>query len=445
MKQNRGLAAERRRLPRTVWLLSWVSLLADISGEMMYPLLPLFLVSVLGVGQIEVGLIEGLALLMVALMSAYAGWRSDRRTLTGGGRVPWIRWGYGLPVVGKGLIAVALGWPLVLTGRLLDRLGKGLRGAPRDALIADAVDESQRGQAFGLHRALDTAGALLGVLLSAFLLWWWSGSPSATAGLETPPASPLPSAEAYRAVFAVSALLGFGSLVLTFLLREPSASAEGLQSATDTSGTAEFPEELVQPEPSRPFWNALPQRYWYVLGVLTLFGLANSSDAFLLLRAQELGFSPWAVVLAYALFNVTYAAASYPAGNVSDRFGRWRVIAAGWVIYLVVYLAFASLGPTNAWAVWPLLALYGVYMALTEGVGKALIADAAPPRLRGRAMGLFHATNGIATLLASLLAGVIWESAGASWALVCSGAISGLALSQLWLWRSHVVPPERSR
>ncbi len=434
MKQDRVSAAEQRRLPRTVWLLSWVSLLADISGEMMYPLLPLFLVSVLGVGQIEVGLIEGLALLVVAFMSAYAGWRSDHRTLTGGGRVPWIRWGYGLPVLGKGLIAIALGWPLVLTGRLLDRLGKGLRGAPRDALIADAVDQSQRGQAFGLHRALDTAGALLGVLLSALLLWWWSGTPTAPSGLEGESTSVPPPEAAYRAVFGVSALL-----------REPAPFAEGRKPKTEIDEPLAAPAESRSNSAASRFWNALPKRYWYILGVLTLFSLANSSDAFLLLRAQELGFSPWAVVLAYAVFNVTYAGASYPAGDASDRFGRWRVIATGWGIYLIVYLAFAFIRPATAWAVWPLLAIYGIYMALTEGVGKALIADAAPPEYRGRAMGLFHAANGVATLLASLLAGVIWESAGASWALLCSGGLSGLALGQLWIWRSRVIPPEDNR
>jgi MFS family permease len=420
-----------RPLPATVWLLSWVSLLADISGEMMFPLLPLFLVGVLKVSTIELGAIEGLALLVVALMSAYAGLRSDRRGSKGGGRVPWIRWGYGLPVLGKSLVAIAGGWWLVLAGRLLDRLGKGLRGAPRDALIADAVDKSQRGQAFGLHRALDTIGALLGVLISAVLLWWWSGSPRSDGGVEQVAAGEAPEAWVYRAVFGVSALLGLGSWLLTLVIREP--EGEPKHDEVEHSSLSE-----QDAEKRAAGWAALPRRYWMTLGIFALFGLANSSDAFLLLRAQELGFAPWAVVLVYALFNVAYAAASYPAGDLSDRWGRWRVIGLGWMLYVAVYFAFAFLSPATAWGVWPLMALYGLYMALTEGVAKALVGDCAPAELRGRAMGLFHAVNGIAMLLASLLVGILWTSIGSQGALVCGGSLAGISLLLLLLWRKQV-------
>lgn len=416
-----------RRLPATVWLLSWVSLLADISGEMMFPLLPLFLVGVLKVSTIELGAIEGLALLVVALMSAYAGLRSDRRGPNGTGRVPWIRWGYGLPVLGKSLIAIAGGCWLVLAGRLLDRLGKGLRGAPRDALIADAVDQSQRGQAFGLHRALDTIGALLGVLISAFLLWWWSGSPRVTGGTEAATAEAAPEGWVYRAVFGVAALLGLGSWLLTLVIHEPVGQPKQDETEHSVLSAQDVKKQAVG-------WSALPRRYWITVGVFALFGLANSSDAFLLLRAQELGFAPWAVVLVYALFNVAYAAASYPAGDLSDRWGRWRVIGVGWGLYLLVYLFFAWLTPQTAWAVWPLMTVYGLYMALTEGVAKALVGDCAPKALRGRAMGLFHAVNGISTLLASLLVGVVWQLAGAQVALLLSGVFCGLALLFLSCW-----------
>ena len=416
-----------RRLPAAVWLLSWVSLLADISGEMMFPLLPLFLVGVLKVSAVELGAIEGLALLVVALMSAYAGFRSDRRGAKGGGRVPWIRWGYGLPVLGKSLIAIAGGWWLVLAGRLLDRLGKGMRGAPRDALIADAVDKSQRGQAFGLHRALDTVGALLGVLISALLLWWLSGSPRGAGSAQLAGSEVPPEAWVYRAVFAVAALLGLGSWLLTLVIREPEGHAD-LDEPNDLGLALAAKNEGVP----AAGWAALPRRYWTTLGIFALFGLANSSDAFLLLRAQELGFAPWAVVLVYALFNVAYAAASYPAGDLSDRWGRWRVIGVGWVLYVAVYLAFAFLSPKTAWGVWPLMAIYGLYMALTEGVAKALIGDCAPQVIRGRAMGLYHAANGIATLLASLLVGFVWEAFGSATALGLSGLLAALALLLLW-------------
>jgi MFS family permease len=428
-------AEKSRRLPATVWLLSWVSLLADISGEMMFPLLPLFLVGVLKVSTIELGAIEGLALLVVALMSAYAGLRSDRRGSKGGGRVPWIRWGYGLPVLGKSLVAIAGGWWLVLAGRLLDRLGKGLRGAPRDALIADAVDKSQRGQAFGLHRALDTIGALLGVLISALLLWWWSGSPRVTGGTEAAAVEAPPEAWVYRAVFGVAALLGLGSWLLTLVIREP----EG-RPRQEESNHSEPSANEVQADPAG--WAALPRRYWMTLGIFAMFGLANSSDAFLLLRAQELGFAPWAVVLVYALFNVAYAAASYPAGDLSDRWGRWRVIGLGWVLYVAVYLAFAFLSPATAWGVWPLMALYGLYMALTEGVAKALVGDCAPAEFRGRAMGLFHAVNGIAMLLASLLVGILWTAIGSQGALLCGGLLAGISLLLLFCWSKRISHPE---
>jgi MFS family permease len=438
MTNERTQPEKSRRLPATVWLLSWVSLLADISGEMMYPLLPLFLVSVLGASKVQIGAIEGLALLMVALMSAYSGWRSDRSGMLGPRRVPWIRWGYGLPVLGKGLIALASIWPMVLAGRLLDRLGKGLRGAPRDALLADAVDETQRGQAFGLHRALDTIGALLGVLLAALLFWWWSGSPGGAVGLPVDnAASPTVDAWAYRAVFATAALLGLGSWLLTFVIREPQGlKAELPDDSTAPIGLAEETGSLTARKAN--LWSSLSPKYWSTLVILGLFSLANSSDTFLLLRASELGFSPWEVVLAYALFNAMYALGSYPAGNLSDRWGRWSMITLGWVIYIAVYFTFAFLERASAWWVWPLMGTYGLYMALTEGVGKALIADCAPPELRGRAMGLFHATSGVATLLASLLVGFLWEYQGPVLALVSSGLVASGALGLILFWRDRL-------
>ena len=397
-------------LPRAVWVLSWVSFFADVSSEMVYPLLPLFLVGVLGSSKTQLGLIEGSAVLIVALMSAVAGFRSDRH----GRRVPWIRWGYGLPVAGKAVIALASGWPLVLGGRLCDRFGKGLRGAPRDALIAGAVTADRRGRAFGLHRAFDTAGALAGVLLSALLLWRFTGTPRGEPGA----ASQAPE-WAYRAVFGVGAALGLASLALTFCVRESEPAA-----ADDAGTAAKRPESVAGRVP-------LPRSYWRVLALLVLFSLANSSDTFLLLRVADFGFSAWAVVLAYALFNVTYAALSYPAGVVSDRLGRWGVVGAGWAVYAAAYAGFAFLPLSSAWGVWPLMAVYGVYMALTDGVGKALIADHAPRERRGTAMGIFHAATGVTTLGASLLAGALWDRAGPAAALGAGAAFAVLALAAL--------------
>ncbi len=435
--------AQRPPLPRSVWVLSWVSCFADISGEMVSPLLPLFLVGVLGTSKTQLGIIEGAAVLIVAVMTTYAGLSSDRS----GRRVPWVRVGYGLPILGKAIIAFASIWPMVMVGRLLDRFGKGLRSAPRDALIADAVPAHQRGQAFGVHRAIDTAGALVGVLISAAILWWFATTPSdvaVTGALKAPPEW------VFRAVFIVAAALGVVAFVVTFLVREPTATTAASPSPAPLP--AQPPEALssTSPSPLLTGVRMLPRRYWLTLLVFLIFALANSADAFLLLRASDLGFSAWAVVLLYAVFNVFYALLSYPAGILSDRLGRWAVIAAGWVLYAGVYAGFAWLQPAYAWGLWPLMACYGVSTALTEGVSKALITDHAPLLYRGTALGIFYASTGLCTLAASILAGVVWDRAGPAPAfLIGSGlAIAALcALGVLWLANSrHVVTePMRAR
>lgn len=417
-------------LPRSVWILSLVSFFADVSSEMMYPLLPLFLVLVLDSSKTQLGAMEGGAVLIVALMSAVAGFRSDRKGKRGG-RVIWIRWGYGLPVAGKALIAVATAWPLVLGGRLLDRFGKGLRGAPRDALIADAVSEDQRGRAFGLHRAFDTGGALLGVLLSAFLLWLLTGSPQTTEASGALSSAAETPEWVYRAIFGVAAILGLASWLLTFVVQEsPPIRTKDTGSTTvqsESKSNVKLAPEVTSAKKEKVWFN-LPYSYWTVLAALVLFSLANSSDTFLLLRARDLGYSPWAIVLVYALYNATYSAIAYPIGVLSDRIGRWRIIACGWLIYAIVYVGIAWLPLSYAWGMWPLMAIYGVYMALTDGVGKALIADHAPRESRGRAMGLFYALTGVTTLVASLLVGVVWDYYGSTPALMIGAGFAFLAL-----------------
>ena len=444
--------AHRRPLPRTVWLLSWVSFFADISGEMIYPLIPLFLISVLGSTKLQLGVIEGGAVLIVSIMTAFAGFRSDRS----GKRVRWIQIGYGLPMLGKAMIALATAWGFVLGGRLLDRFGKGLRSAPRDAMIADSVTSDQRGRAFGVHRALDTAGALIGVLLSALLLWWLTGTPAQSGGGHSADAAAATPAWVYRVIFGVGAGLGLASFLLTFLVRDEDSSQnvgvklrrdEPLTTERADSSLAEHaPAERAMEEaeiaaPSArlaprtqatgPWLFSLPRSYWLVLAVLAMFSMANSSDVFILLRASDFGYAPSSVVLVYALFNVTYGALSYPAGALSDRFGRWRIIGAGWVVYALVYAAFGLLPISQAWAMWPLMAVYGVYMALTDGVGKALIADCAPKAHRGAAMGIFYAVTGVTTLLASLLAGMVWDRSGAAATFLTGAGFAVVALVAL--------------
>jgi MFS family permease len=379
----------RKPLPRDVVVLGWVSFFNDVSSEMIYPLLPLFMVAVLGASATSLGWVEGIAQAVVAVLTAWAGLRSDRFRR----RVPYVRIGYALPVAGKALLIGAVAWPMVLLGRTIDRVGKGIRSSPRDALIADTTSAQDRGRAFGLHRAMDSAGAVVGVLLSAVLLWWLSGSPVEGASV----AQTEHTAAAFRTIFAVAAVLGLAAVGFTFALREPSHEEATPASTTATaSGTGLG-------------LGGLSRGYWKVMVLLIVFSLANSSDTFLLLRAVEIGLAPWEVVLLYALFSLVYTVVSYPAGVISDRFGRWRVIAVGWVLYAAVYLGLTKAGTVS---IWPLLAVYGVYIALTDGVGKALLADHVPRERRGFAIGLFYMATGVTTLVSSVIAGVLWDRVG---------------------------------
>lgn len=391
---------------------------------MVYPLIPLFVVGVLRGSATTLGCIEGAAQLLVALLTAWAGWRSDQVRR----RVPYLNVGYALPVLGKLVMTLAIAWPMVLVGRLIDRLGKGLRGSPRDALIADATAPSIRGRAFGFHRAMDTAGALIGVLFAAAALWWLTGSPTS----ESAAGSGDTVGRAIRTLFGLSVVLGAFAPLLTLFVREPGI-ADDVGRAERASGAHE-PE---RPNPSAEITarSALPWSFWRVVIVMAVFGLANSSDTFLLLRAREVGLSPWAVVLAYATCNIVYAGISYPAGALSDRLGRWRVIAVGWFVYAVVYGGFAS---TGAGGVFPLFAAYGVYLSLTDGVSKAIAADHSPPHRRGACMGIFYMVTGLSALLASTVAGLCWDRFGSSATFGFGAVAAAIALSLLPLLRPRM-------
>jgi MFS family permease len=277
-----------------------------------------------------------------------------------------------------------------------------------------------------LHRALDTAGAIVGVLIAALLLWWLSDSPLASTKDSVPQSAIDTPAWIYRTIFGIGAILGLLSWLFTLFVQEPNRTP-----ATPLSDANHPIADHGMSEPatgsSRKRLN-LPKSYWYTLVVFLVFSLANSSDAFLLLRIQELGYSPWAVVMSYALFNIVYSILSYPAGSLSDRIGRWRVIGLGWVLYAIVYAAFAWLPVSQAWGVWPLMAFYGAYMALTEGVGKALIADQAPAESRGAAMGIFYGATGLSTFLASVIAGLVWDQYGSTAALMLGTVFASLGL-----------------
>jgi len=355
-----------RGISRNVFALSLVSLCTDVAGEMIYPLVPLFLTVVLGAPATAVGAIEGLAEATANLLKLVSGRVTDRH----GRYRAWVFAGYGLSALAKPLLALAGGWPLVLVARLLDRVGKGTRGTPRDALIAASSRPEDRGRAFGFHRSMDTAGAVAGPLAGLALLAW--------------------SGQNFRLVFllaAVPASLGVG---LIGRVREPAAARPRAAAA-----------------PGGFSYRAAPRAYRTFLAIGLLFALGNSSDAFLILRAHALGLGTVAAVLAYALYNLVYAATGWPAGILSDRIDRRTLLMAGFLLFALVY---GGLGlAAGAAPVWPLFALYGLYMALTEGIAKAYIADLVPAGQRGGALGLYAAATGGMALASSLLAGLLWD------------------------------------
>jgi MFS family permease len=381
--------ARNAGIPSQVWQLGWISFFADVASEMAYPILPLFMRAI-GAPASAMGLVEGISESIVSFMKGASGVHSD----VTGRRVPYIQAGYGLSALGKPLIALAYSWPFVLLARSLDRLGKGLRTTARDALIADSAGKQNLGRAFGLHRAMDTAGALVGVLVTVLIL-----ALAGASGHGVP---------LYHSIFLLALIPGAASVILTFRIREPSAEADGPRA-----------------ERNKVDLKQLPPAYWRAVSLAVLFALANSSDTFLLLRGSQTGLPDTAVVLAYALYNITYTVTSYPAGALSDRIGRWNVVGAGWALYGLVYLGFAF---TGAAGLWPLFALYGCYMGLTQGATKALVADYAPKGAKGTALGVFFMASGFATLLASVLMGLLWDRYGASTAFKFDAAVAGVAV-----------------
>ncbi len=373
---------------KNVVVLSVTSLLTDISSEMLYPIIPIFLTSVLGAPMSVLGLIEGAAESTASILKAFSGWFSDvfRK------RRPFVTGGYFLSALGKLLFFLAYSWPVVLLARVVDRIGKGVRTSPRDAMIADSCDAEYRGKAFGFHRAMDTVGAIMGPLFAIWLL---------TALKED-----------LRFVFLIAfvpAMLAVGVLIV--FLKEPPIR-------TRPNGIS-FRINIRQFAPA----------FWKFLLVSTIFAVGNSSDAFLIMRAKSAGLATVAIVLAYVVYNISYSALSFPAGIISDRFPRKTVMAAGYLVFALVYFGFA------AWAtkgtIWGLFFVYGFYMAMTDGVSKAFVTDTVDSSVRGTAIGLCYCVTGLATFFASLIAGLLWTSIGASAPFFYGAAtalISSLAL-----------------
>jgi MFS family permease len=377
-------------LPRNVVVLSWVSFFQDAASELLYPVFPLFVTITLGAPVAALGLIEGVAEATASVGKAVSGRLADRHR-----RKPLIALGYGISTVAKPLTGLALAWPFALFARFIDRVGKGIRTSPRDALLVADTPAAIRGRAFGFHRAADTAGAIVGPLLGLALY------------------------EAFdhrlRPLFFVAAVPAAISVAFVGRVREH----------------APGPDERRRAREAQPPVRALPRRYWRVVIVLAIFGLANFSDALLILRARELGLGFVAIVLVYTLYNTSYALLSTPAGIVSDHVPRRVVYAVGLLVFAVAYVGL-GLAQSSAW-VWLLLPLYGAYTALTDGIGKAWVSDLLPRELTGTGLGLFQGLIGGCALIASVWAGLAWGGDGRL-PLVASGTVVGvLALGLLLL------------
>jgi MFS family permease len=374
--------AQRPRLGRNVIALGAVSFLTDVSSEMIYPLLPIFLTTVLGANASFIGAIEGAAETTAALLKLASGWWSDRVRK----RKPLVVLGYAIATLARPLVAIARSASEVLVIRVADRVGKGIRNAPRDALIAESVHPSIRGRAFGFHRAADHAGGVVGPLI-AFAVLTWNLAP-------------------LRTVFWLAAIPGLLSLLVVIVfVREIPRGAEAPMGGG--------------PDLTRP----LDARFWRVLAVIFLFTLGNSTDAFLLLRASQLGVPIALAPVLWAALHVVKSASSTPGGALSDRIGRRPTLIAGWLLYAAVYFGFAR--ASASWQAWALFGVYGLYFGLTEGAERALVADLVGPDKRGTAFGWYNLAIGLGALPASLLFGYVWDRAGASTAFMMG---AGLAL-----------------
>ncbi len=380
-----------QRMPKTIWVLGFVSLFMDISSGMVQSLLPLFLVVTLGANILTVGLIEGVAAITVSIVKIFSGSLSDYL----GKRKELALVGYGLSAVSKALFAIAINPVWVLIAYFGDRVGKGIRVAPRDALIADATDLNKRGAAYGLRQSLDTIGAFLGPIFAFSLM-----------GVSN---------DNFRLVFALTLIPGILSV---------SCLAMGVKEAKQADNN---PTKIPR---TNPFdlnkLTNLSRKYWVLVIVALLFNLGNSSNAFLLLRAEEIGISPAIVPLTLVVTNITYFFSAYPAGILSDRFERRRILICGFLLYSLVYLGFALV--QTPLQIWILFALYGVHLGTNKGILAALIADLVPVSLRGTAFGFLNLAVGLSVFLASLLTGFLWQIYNAQTAFLVGSLFAAVAI-----------------
>jgi len=400
----------QRNLHPNIWATSLTSFFMDLSSEMVINLLPLFLSNVLGVKTNIIGLIEGIAEATASLLKMFSGWLSDKLR-----QRKWLAVaGYAISALVKPFFYIAHSWEAVAAVRWADRFGKGIRTAPRDALVADSVSEEQRGLGFGLQRAADTAGAFLGIAVALLVVWV---SQRSSRGLNE---------ATFRTIVLVSvipAVLAVLSLAL---------------------GARDVPVTKQRPAPKFAF-RSLGKQFVIFMLIVGLFDLGNSSDAFLVLRAQERGLNVLGVLGMLATFNLVYTSISAPAGSLSDRIGRRKLVIGGWLVYALIYFGFAAAG--KGWHVWALYALYGVYYGLSYGTAKAMIADIVPQAVRGTAYGTYNAVLGILDFPASLIAGLLWDGLpalgfngfGPPAPFLFGATLALLAAIAMWLWKPQKV------
>ena len=393
-------------LPRAVWLLGWISLATDAATEAIYPILPFFLTQVLGASAISLGIVEGAAEAVNSLLKILSGRLADRSRT----KRPLVLIGYAISSAARPLIALARSWTHVFAVRLVDRVGKGIRGAPRDAMLASFATPDTRGRVYGFHRGMDHAGAVVGPVLASAFLYFYPGE--------------------YRTLFALTIVPGAIAVLLIFFVREDALSGEGGRA---TPGRSEAVASSASgPRAEEP----LPRSFKRFMLVLALFTLGNSTDAFLLLKLTDAAGSAQFVPLMWSGLHVVKASVSILFGGLSDRMGRRTVISMGWLVYAVVYAGFAVSDTLPALLAWFLV--YGFYFGLAESSEKALVADLAPASRRGVAFGWYTAVQGLGALAASLTFGVIWTTAGAAAAFAVGAGLALVATALLFA----VIPPE---
>jgi MFS family permease len=390
-------------LPRSVWLLGWVSLATDAATEAVYPLLPFFLTSVLGAGAVSLGVIEGVAEAVNSALKIASGRLADRSRA----KRPIVLTGYILSSAVRPLIAIAQAWTHVLAIRIADRVGKGVRGAPRDAMLASFASDGTRGRIYGFHRAMDHAGAVIGPLAATAFLFFSPG--------------------AYRTLFALTIVPGAIAVALLCLVREDHVGS-GLSRTSDSSRTSDV---RLKPDATSPASPPLPRAFKQFMLVLMLFTLGNSTDAFLLLKLTDAAGGVQYVPLMWSALHVVKAAVSVYGGAWSDRIGRRAVIAIGWITYAAVYAGFAI--STSLAALLPLFLAYGLYFGFAEGTEKALVADLAPVSRRGFAFGIYNAVLGLGQLAASVLFGLLWTAFSPAIAFAAGAALAVIATALLFV------------